>query len=73
MKSERALEIDRRANVRASSEKLNLTKHLVGFWRDLKDYQSNSRVLDQGHFPLNASIVMMHPKGSSQNLFQNVL
>jgi hypothetical protein len=62
MKNKRALEIDRRANVRAPSEKLNFTKHLVGFWRDLEDYQSNSRVLDQGHCPLNASIVMMHLK-----------
>ena len=39
MKNKRALEIDRRANFRASSEKLNLTKHLVGFWRDLEDNQ----------------------------------
>jgi hypothetical protein len=37
MKNKRALEIDRRANVRALSEKLNFTKHLVGFWRDLED------------------------------------
>jgi len=37
MKNKRALEIDRRANFRASSEKLNLTKHLVGFWQDLED------------------------------------
>jgi hypothetical protein len=37
MKHKRALEIDRRANVRASSEKLNFTKHLIGFWRDLED------------------------------------
>jgi hypothetical protein len=37
MKNKRAPEIDRRANVRASSEKLNFTKHLVGFWRDLED------------------------------------
>jgi len=36
MKNKRAPEIDRRANVRASSEKLNFTKHLVGFWRDLE-------------------------------------
>jgi hypothetical protein len=39
MKNKRALEIDRRANLRASSEKFNLTKHLVGFWRDLEDNQ----------------------------------
>ncbi len=39
MRNKRALEIDRRANFRASSEKLNLTKHLVGFWRDLGDSQ----------------------------------
>ena len=39
MKNKRAPEIDRRANVRASSEKINLTKHLVGFWRDLEDNQ----------------------------------
>ena len=37
MKSERAPEINRRLNVRVSSEKLNFTKHLVGFWRDLED------------------------------------
>src|ERR1700730_1089719 len=37
MKNKPALEIDRRANFRAPSEKLNLTKHLVGFWRDLED------------------------------------
>jgi hypothetical protein len=47
------LKIERRANFRASSEKLNLTKHLVGFWRDLEDNQCNSRVLDQGHFPVH--------------------
>jgi hypothetical protein len=42
MKNKRALEIDRRANSRASSEKLNLTKHLVGFWRDLeRDLEDN--------------------------------
>jgi hypothetical protein len=35
MKNKRALEIDRRANARASSEKSTFTKHLVGFWRDL--------------------------------------
>src|ERR1700720_4425230 len=39
MKNKRALEIDRRANFRASSEKLNFTKQLVGFWRDLEDNQ----------------------------------
>ena len=39
MKNKPALEIDRRATVRAPSEKLNLTKHLVGFWRDLEDNQ----------------------------------
>src|ERR1700687_5472809 len=39
MKNKRALEIDRRANFRASSEKLNFTKHLVGFWRDFEDNQ----------------------------------
>jgi hypothetical protein len=39
MKNKRALEIDRRANFRASSEKLNFTKHLVGFWRDLENNQ----------------------------------
>jgi hypothetical protein len=39
MKSERAPEINRRLNVRTPSEKLNFTKHLVGFWRDLEDNQ----------------------------------
>ena len=39
MKNKPAPEIDRRANFRASSEKLNFTKHLVGFWRDLEDNQ----------------------------------
>jgi hypothetical protein len=39
MKNKRALEVDRRVNSRASSEKLNFTKHLVGFWRDLEDNQ----------------------------------
>ncbi len=39
MKNKRALEIDRRANVRASSEKFTFSKHLVGFWRDLEDNQ----------------------------------
>ena len=37
MKSEGAPEINRRLNVRVPSEKLNFTKHLVGFWRDLED------------------------------------
>ena len=37
MKIERAPEINRRLNVRVPSEKLNFTKHLVGFWRDLED------------------------------------
>ncbi len=37
MKNKR--EIDRRANARAPTEKLNLTKHLVGLWRDLEDNQ----------------------------------
>jgi hypothetical protein len=31
--------IDGRINVRAPSEKFNLTKHLVGIWRDLEDNQ----------------------------------
>jgi hypothetical protein len=39
MKNKPAPEIDRRANFRAPSEKLNFTKHLVGFWRDLEDNQ----------------------------------
>src|SRR5260221_9372550 len=39
MKNKRALEIDRRANIRASSEKSNFTRHLVDFWRDLEDNQ----------------------------------
>ena len=39
MKNKRAPDIDRRANVRASSEKFHFTKHLVGFWRDLEDNQ----------------------------------
>src|SRR5260221_349004 len=39
MKNKRALEIDRRANIRASSEKSNFSRHLVGFWRDLEDNQ----------------------------------
>ena len=42
MKNKRALEINRRANFRASSEKFNFTKHLVGFWRDLeRDLEDN--------------------------------
>jgi hypothetical protein len=32
-------EIDRRANIRASSEKSNFTRHFVDFWRDLEDNQ----------------------------------
>jgi hypothetical protein len=39
MKNKRVPEIDRRANFRAPSEKPDLTKHLVGFWRDLEDNQ----------------------------------
>jgi hypothetical protein len=39
MKNKRALEIDRRVNVRASSEKFTFSKHLVAFWRDLEDNQ----------------------------------
>ena len=39
MKNKRALEIDRPANVQAASEKIDFTKHLVGFWRDLEDNQ----------------------------------
>ena len=39
MKNKRAPEIDRRANVRPSSEKFTFSKHLVGFWRDLEDNQ----------------------------------
>ena len=39
MKNKRALEIDRRANIPASSEKSNFTGHLVDFWRDLEDNQ----------------------------------
>jgi hypothetical protein len=37
MKNKR--EIDRRANARAPTEKLNFTKHSVGFWQDLEDNQ----------------------------------
>src|SRR5258708_29107147 len=37
MKNQR--EIDRRANALAPIEKLNFTKHLVGFWPDLEDNQ----------------------------------
>jgi len=36
MKNKRALEIDQRTKFCASSEKLNFTKQLVRFWRDLK-------------------------------------
>jgi hypothetical protein len=39
MKNKRALEIDRPANVHAASEKIDFTKHLVEFWRDLEDNQ----------------------------------
>jgi hypothetical protein len=39
MKNKPALEIDRRTNFRASSEKLTFTEHLAGFWRDLEDDQ----------------------------------
>jgi hypothetical protein len=39
MKNKRALEIDRRANICASPEKSNFSRHLVGFWRDLEDNQ----------------------------------
>jgi hypothetical protein len=39
MKHKRTLEIDKRANVRAPSDKLKFTKHLVGFCRDLEDNQ----------------------------------
>jgi hypothetical protein len=45
MKNKPALEINRRANFRASSEKFNFTKHLVGFWRDLEDSLGNPSVL----------------------------
>jgi hypothetical protein len=38
MKNKRAL-MDRRANFRASSEKLTFSEHLAGFWRDLEDDQ----------------------------------
>jgi hypothetical protein len=38
MKNKRAL-MDRCANFRASLEKLNVSKHLTGFWRDLEDDQ----------------------------------
>jgi hypothetical protein len=37
MKNKRALGTDRRANIRASSEKSNFTRHLDDFWRDLED------------------------------------
>src|SRR5260370_39664150 len=39
MKNKRALEIDRRANFRAASEKFKFTKHLARVWRDLQDNQ----------------------------------
>ena len=39
MKNKQALKSDRRANVRASSEQLQVTKQLVGFWRDIEDNQ----------------------------------
>jgi hypothetical protein len=39
MKNKRALEIDRRANFRAASEKFKFTKHLARVWRDLEDNQ----------------------------------
>jgi hypothetical protein len=32
---------NKRAHFRASSQKLNFTKHLVAFWRDLEDNQRN--------------------------------
>jgi hypothetical protein len=37
MKNKR--ESDGRPNVRAPSESLNFTEHLIGFWRDLEDNQ----------------------------------
>jgi hypothetical protein len=39
MKNKRALEIDRRATFRASSEKFTFSKQLAGVWRDLEDNQ----------------------------------
>jgi hypothetical protein len=39
MKNKQAVETDRRANARTWSGKLNFTKHLVRFWRDLEDKQ----------------------------------
>jgi len=39
MKNKRALEIDRRAKFRASSEKPSVTNHPGGFCRDLEDNQ----------------------------------
>ena len=39
MKNKRALEIDRRANFRAASEKFKFTKHLARVCRDLEDNQ----------------------------------
>ena len=45
MKNKRALEIDRRGNARASSEKSTFTKHLVGFWRDLDKITSIANMM----------------------------
>jgi hypothetical protein len=39
MKNKRALETGRCVNLRASSEKSNFNKRLIGFWRDLEDSQ----------------------------------
>src|SRR5580704_11211587 len=39
MKNKRGL-IEKPGNFRASLEKLNVSKHLTGFWRDLDDDQS---------------------------------
>jgi hypothetical protein len=39
MKNKRALEIDKPAHFRASSDKFNFTKHFGRFWRDLEDNQ----------------------------------
>jgi hypothetical protein len=39
MKNERALEPDRRRNVRGSSEKFNFIEPLIRVWRDLEDKQ----------------------------------
>src|ERR1700692_5040042 len=53
MKNKRALEINRRANFRASSEKFKFTKHLVGFWRDLeRDLEDNLHWKYDELFPL---------------------